>query len=107
MKAGKIILAAIYLDILAVTAVGAATRVFRPPCHTGSGAYLLAQNSGAIIRVDRRKDGEGGSAIIVYRPRLERGWASRRLVSRFDLETTLDKEDVTIRNANVTCRIPR
>ncbi len=107
MKAGRIILAAIYLDILAVSAVGAATRIYRPPCQTGAGAYLLAQHSGAIIRVDKYKEGRGGSAVVVYRPRQDSGWASRRLLARFDLATTLDNEPVTIRNANMTCRISK
>lgn len=56
------------------------------PCASPHGSYLLAANAGALIRVEDPVMAEEGSGVIVYRIRPNRGWASRRLLSRFDLD---------------------
>ena len=56
------------------------------PCSSPYGAYLLAPNSGALVRVDRPDQTDGEVQVIVFRPQRLRGWASQRLLSRFDLE---------------------
>ena len=99
MEAGRIILAGISF---AVAGLGAAWDVVivRPVSCAAEKTYLLAGNSAAIIRIeaDALADTDG---VIVYREQ-SKGWASRRLLGRFDL--SLDDAGATIVNSGDFCR---
>lgn len=107
MKFRTFIYAALFVEIGVFSAAAAAT-IIRPPCFSGARAYLLAANAGAVIgvRQDRDQVGAGGSAVVVYRPRKEKGWASQRLLARFDLAVELNNKPVVVRNSGQTCRAP-
>ncbi len=94
----------IFAAEIVVIGVGAATTVWRPPCYSGSRAYLLASNAGAVIDVRQEHENSDGSAVVVYRPRQEIGGASRHLLSQFDLSVELNEQPVVIRNSGQTCR---
>ncbi len=102
MKLRPMIYGALLVEI-AVIGAAAMTTVLRPPCYSGSQAYLLAANAGAVIDVRANEDQTSGAAVVVYRPRVERGWASQRLLSRFDLSVELNNAPVVIRNSGNTC----
>lgn len=100
MKVRQLILAGIYVNLLAVGATAETTVVTRPmPCQSAAGSFLLGANSGALIRIDEA--GSSASAIIVYRPMKKHGWASQRILARFDLE--LEDEGVRVVNSGLRC----
>lgn len=109
MKLRTFIYAALFAEIGVFGAAAAATTILRPPCYSGSRAYLLASNAGAVIDVKDHQEqaGAGGSAVVVYRPRKEKGWASQRLLARFDLAVELNNKPVVVRNSGQTCRAPQ
>ena len=74
--------------------------IVRPgPCAAKS-TYFLAGNSGALIRAeDREADLE--SHVIVFRRNETRGWASRRLLKRFDLK--MNNRGGRIANSGAFC----
>ncbi|WP_428409425.1 hypothetical protein [Hyphococcus sp.] len=99
MEAGRIILAGISF---AVAGLGAAwdVVVVRPVPCAAEKTYLLAGASAAIIRVEADAVSET-DGVIVYREQ-SRGWASRRLLGRFDLR--VDDAGATIINSGEFCR---
>ena len=83
----------------------AGTMVIRHgPCAAGD-VYLLAGNSGALIRTNDAQTGAPGEHVIVFRPQPLKGWASRRLLRRFDLQ--LHEGDVRIFNSGAFCTMGR
>jgi len=87
---------------LAVFGAAARFDVIRPsPCQ-GSTSYLLAANSGALIRLKPQADDRLENHVIVFRRREARGWASQRLLRRFDLH--LENSAVRIVNSGAFCR---
>ncbi len=106
MKIRPIFYGILIAEIAVIGAAAAATTILRPPCYSGSKAYLLAANAGAIIDVKTDADGNSGSAVVVFRPRKEKGWASQRLLARFDLAVELNDKAVVVRNSGQTCRAP-
>ncbi len=99
MEAGRIILAGISF---AVAGLGAAwdVVVVRPGPCPAEATYLLAGNSAAIIRVEAEA-ASVSDGVIVYREQSE-GWASRRLLNRFDLR--VEEAGSTIVNSGEFCR---
>ncbi len=77
--------------------------IVRPgPCSEQASSYLLAGNSAAIIRIGPGNTAETSDPIIiVFRPQQIRGWASQRLLSRFDLK--LDDSGARIINSGAFC----
>jgi len=95
---------AFWLNCLVVNAT-AETTVFRPgPCASQAGAYLLASNSGALIRVTPESQGAASDHVIVFRKKKDSrdGWASQRLLRRFDLQ--LEEGGPRIINSGAFCR---
>lgn len=79
----------------------AATTIIRPGECAGVGqSYLLAVNSGAIIRV--APGNAAAPEVIVFRPKAATGWASQRLLMRFDLQ--LDDHGARIINSGAFCK---
>lgn len=76
-------------------------RVIRPAPCAAHGAFLLADNSGALIQPGIRGGAELSDHIIVFRPKSTSGWASQRLLQRFDLH--LEEEGVRIVNSGAFC----
>ena len=107
MKIRPLFYGILIAEIVALGAAAAATTILRPPCYSGSRAYLLAANAGAVIDVKRHANGASGSAVVIFRPRKENGWASQRLLARFDLAVELNDTPVVVRNSGQTCRAPR
>ena len=87
---------------LAAGAALAGTIIVRPgPCASPE-VYLLAGNSGALVRLEPGGGDRPGEHVIVYRrEETQRGWASRRLLDRFDLK--IGEEDVLIVNSGAFC----
>ncbi|MHA7871105.1 MAG: hypothetical protein ACX939_02015 [Hyphococcus sp.] len=81
----------------------AAAGVYQPeaPSCLAETSYLLAGNSGAVILLSPDATQELGERVIVYRPRLARGWASQRLLRRFDLALSGGRDRIP--NAGVYC----
>ncbi len=104
MKLRPFIYAALFVEVAIFGAAAAGTTILRPPCYSGSRAYLLAANAGAVIDVREHEDKSSGSAVVVFRPRKENGWASQRILSRFDLAVELNDKPVVVRNSGQTCR---
>ncbi|GJL95431.1 MAG: hypothetical protein DHS20C05_18360 [Hyphococcus sp.] len=77
--------------------------IVRPgPCSAQAASYLLAGNSAAIVRIGpEQAAGTSDPIIIVFRPQQTRGWASQRLLSRFDLK--LDESGGRIINSGAFC----
>lgn len=78
--------------------------IVRPgPCAAQT-SYLLAENSGALIQAPQQSSALSDH-IIVFRPNADskplRGWASRHLLHRFDLQ--LEEEGVRIVNSGAFC----
>ena len=87
---------------LAVFGAAASFDVIRPgPCQ-GATSYLLAANSGALIRLKPQAEDRLENHIIVFRRQESRGWASQRLLRRFDLH--LENSAVRVVNSGVFCR---
>ncbi|MBT8471003.1 MAG: hypothetical protein HKN14_16055 [Marinicaulis sp.] len=85
MKTRHAILGAMWINCLVVSAT-AETTVIRPgPCDNIRPGYLLAMNSGAVIRETRVDDETNATHVIVFRPQPVTGWASQRILRRFDL----------------------
>ena len=79
----------------------AETIVIRPgPCAAQT-TYFLAGNSGALIRADGDAVGSFENHVIVFRRNQTRGWASRRLLKRFDLK--LNDKGGRISNSGAFC----
>ena len=92
--------------VLMILASGAAAtappKILRPGlCASPHGSFLLAPNSGALIRVDGATPQGPDDRVIVFRPQPLRGWASQRLLRRFDLK--IDEAGVTIVNTGGFC----
>ncbi len=87
-----------------VAAAGAAgeTLFIRPGPCAAQQTYLLAANSGAIIQVDDETPDRADTSVIVYRKRDRQGWASQRLLRRFDLR--VEAAGATIINSGEFCR---
>lgn len=96
MEAGRIVIAGISFAVAGLGAAGDVVFVRPGPCAAQE-TYLLAANSAALIRVE---DGENG--VIVFRRQERRGWASKRLLERYDLR--LDEAGTTIVNSGQFCR---
>ncbi|PQA85402.1 hypothetical protein [Hyphococcus luteus] len=102
MEAGRIILAGISFSVAGLGAAGDVVFTRPGPCAAQE-TYLLAANSAALIRVEAPEDGAANEGVIYYRkPDDRRGWASRRLLQRFDL--SLEEAGVTIINSGEFCR---
>ena len=100
METRRFIIAALSMAGFATSAL-AETTVIRPgPCAAQS-TYLLAANSGALIRVEPELDAGRNEHIIVFRYQPTTGWASQRLLKRFDLE--LEDGGARIMNSGVFC----
>jgi hypothetical protein len=103
------VIAGIAFSVAAAGAAGDTLFVRPGPC-TAQQTFLLASNSGAIIQVDRETPENPETSVIVYR-RGERnsganhGWASRRLLERFDLR--IEQGGTTIINSGAFCREER
>ena len=94
-------LAGIYGTLLTVGATAETVTVTRGlPCASEAGSFLLAVNSGALVRFEETST--DGAAVIVFRPTKKHGWASQRLLSRFDLE--LVDNGVQVINSGLSCR---
>ena len=83
----------------------AETTVIRPGPCAAQDVYLLAGNSGALIRTNDAETGAPGEHVIVFRPQPIKGWASRRLLRRFDLQ--LHEDGVRIFNSGAFCTTAR
>lgn len=107
MKIGGFVGVVIVLE--AVTAmVWAAVIVVRPDvCAQSDRAYLLAMNARAVISVYEHEGAQTGNAVVVFRPRTEDGWASQRILSRFDLVVDLDHRPTVVRNSGAVCPAPK
>lgn len=96
MEAGRIIIAGISFSVAGLGAAGDVVFTRPGPCAAQE-TYLLAGNSVALIRVE---DGEEG--VIVFRRQERQGWASKRLLERYDLR--LDEAGTVIVNSGQFCR---
>ena len=85
MIARRIIIAGIWLNLIAINATAETTIIQPGPC-SGSELYLVAKNSGALIKVDYTAETAANEHVIVFRPQQTQGWASQRLLRRFDLQ---------------------
>lgn len=101
MEPGRILIAGAAFSIAAAGAAGDTLFVRPGPCAAPQ-TYFLAANSAAIIRVEGAQSTDG---VIVYRRQPDRGWASKRLLRRFDLR--LDETGTTIVNSGKFCRGPQ
>ncbi|MEM9616704.1 MAG: hypothetical protein AAF936_01990 [Pseudomonadota bacterium] len=72
------------LGIVAADA-SAEVRIIRPPACVGQTSYLLAGNSGALISLRPDAPDTIENHVIVFRHQPRHGWASQRLLRRFDL----------------------
>ncbi len=101
MEAPRIIVATLGFAVAAAGAAGETLFIRPGPCAAQE-TYLLAGNSGAIIRVEAAKADDEGERVIVYRRQPRQGWASQRVLKRFDLK--LDELGTTIVNSGQFCR---
>lgn len=101
MKARHIILAACWVNLFAINAT-AETTIFKPGSCGAPVAVLLAQNSGALIQVVDVAPNQTNNHIIVFRDKSLQGWASQRLLRRFDLD--LGEHEPAIFNSGSFCR---
>ncbi len=87
--------------ICAYTPAAAEVAIYRPgPCAAKT-SYLLAANSEALIRVTSDDDVGYDDHIIMFRYQATDGWASQRLLRRFDLQ--LDGGGARISNSGIFC----
>ena len=101
MNGRRLFVFAFWLNCLAVSAT-AETRVFSAgSCHSHQPSYLLAANSGALIRVQAGSLETINDHVIVFRPKPTTGWASQRLLMRFDLKIEDGRQ--TVRNTGAFC----
>ncbi len=101
MKTRRLILATFWL----ICPPAAAAQGPDMPCVTPEASYLLAANSGALIRIAPESATDTGDQVIVFRPQLTTGWASQRILMRFDLK--LDDKGARIRNTGAFCQEKR
>ena len=101
MELGRFVFAGLAVSVAGLGAAGETVFVRPGPCAADQ-TYLLAGNSGAIIRVEAPSGNKPERRVIVYRDRSDAGWASRSLLGRFDLK--LDDQGVTIINSGNFCR---
>jgi hypothetical protein len=106
METRHLVLLALGLTLVSASAA-AETTVFRPgPCAAQT-SYLLASNSGALIRVEpetsvgQEASAGYGNPVIVFRYQPTDGWASQRLLRRFDLQ--LGRDGARISNSGAFC----
>ena len=72
--------------------------VIRPgECAAGATTYLLAPNSQALIKIEEQENIQ----YIVFRPQALQGWASQRVLRRFDLE--IEEEGLRVFNTGGYC----
>ncbi len=84
MKARRLIIAALWLNLCAVTAT-AETMVVRPdPCAAPADAPRII-SLGQVEAADLNPDRARGEILVLY-PVLDEGWASARILARFDIE---------------------
>ena len=102
MKTRQIILAALWLNCLAVNETAISSDGRDKACFGDATTYLLAANSGALIRVESESGKDPNSNVIVFRPQKTHGWASQRLLMRFDLK--LDDQGRRIVNSGEFCK---
>jgi len=103
MEAVRVLMAGGAISAAALGAANSLTNppeIIRPGPCAGEETYLLAGNSGAIIRITR--SGPEEDRVIVFREQPSKGWASRRLLRRFDLK--LDEAGPDIVNSGRFCR---
>ena len=79
----------------------AETMIVRPGPCAGQSTYLLAGNAGALVRADGEDSGNLENHVIVFRRRPTRGWASQRLLKRFDLK--LNDNGARVLNSGAFC----
>lgn len=85
MKARRILIAAMWVNILAASAT-AETIVVRPdPCPFAAEAPKIITFSG-VEALDLNPDRATADHILVLYPVPVKGWASARLLARFDIE---------------------
>lgn len=102
MVSGRVVAILLGISGVMAGAASAETTVIRPgSCASAAGSYLLAGDSGALIKVEPGAEGEEDSRVIVFRRRATDGWASQRILRRFDLK--LDEDGPTIVNSGAFC----
>ena len=85
MKARRLLIAAMWINILAASAT-AETIVVRPdPCPFAAEAPRIITLSG-VEAIDLNPDRATADHILVLYPVPLKGWASARLLARFDIE---------------------
>jgi len=100
METGRAVLSVLGLTLASASAA-AETVVVRPgPCAAKT-TFLLASNSGALVRANSEFPAGYGDHIIVFRYQPTDGWASHRLLRRFDLQ--LDDGGTRISNSGAFC----
>jgi len=80
----------------------AETTIIRPGSCAAQTTYLLAGNSGALILVEPTMPAPQSDHVIVFRYQPTRGWASQRLLRRFDLQ--LEDGGPRVVNSGAFCR---
>lgn len=85
MKARRLFIGALWLNLVAVTAT-AKTMVVRPdPCPAPADAPRVL-DIGAADALDLNPDRFRSRSVLVLYPAPEEGWASARILARFDFE---------------------
>lgn len=85
MKARRLIIAAMWLNLLGVSAT-AETMVVRPdPCPVPADAPKIVR-LGAVEAVDLNPDRASADHVLVLYPVRASGWASARILARFDVD---------------------
>ncbi len=86
MKARRILFAALWINLVGVTATAKTTIVRPDPCPFPADAPRIV-NLGDVEAVDLnpRRAGAPGKILVLY-PTPATGWASARILARFDLE---------------------
>ena len=102
MKKRHIIIAASWVNLFAVNATAETTIFKRGTCNAPT-TILLAQNSGAIIQAVGLEQNESNNHVIVFRDQSLNGWASQRLLRRFDLD--LGTEGPRVFNSGSFCSV--
>jgi hypothetical protein len=86
MKARRILIAALWLNLLAATATARTTIVRPDPCPAPADAPRII-NLDDVEAIDLNPDRAAApqGVLIVY-PAQAKGWASARILARFDLD---------------------
>lgn len=86
MKARRVVIGALWLNFFAVTAT-AETMVVRPdPCPAPADAPRIVTLSDVEAYDLNPQRAEASEVLVLYPVRID-GWASARLLARFDLES--------------------